>query len=539
MTGLIAGLAFVITAKAQPGDVNDIDIRLVRVTNQNTLEVQLRPNATWTFDDGVLNLTFAIRWESTAGGSLGMPSQASPISTCMLTTPLVLNPGTGNMLNNTDAGDGYRYRGFNAQGGQMDGSCSFAANTWVPYARIPVQGIGACATFEVVATSAHTTTYNSNWFVSLGGVNIVANSSVVAPGITMGPEPQTGNYGPYCAGSGTIPLNGGVPAGGTWSGTGVGGSVPNQTFNTAAGTRTLVYTVTHAPGCTGIASTTIVVDNAPDLADAGADQSVCVSSADLQANEVFTGTGQWSVVNGSGVFANHLAYNTSVSGLSAGVNTFRWTIANGACTPSVDDVVITFSAIAAPTPGSYGPLCSNGTAITLGGTPSGGVWTGTGVSGSGPYTFNPAAGTQTLTYTVSSGGCSNSAQTTITVNSVPAAPTPGSYGPLCSNGIAITLGGTPSGGVWTGTGVSGSGPYTFNPAAGTQTLTISRKQFIGNLTQQPVQQRGYGTAGAVAVAVFKGARIIRVHDVGSMRDTVSVVSAVSRHARSHVGVSNA
>ena len=68
---------------------------------------------------------------------------------------------------------------------------------------------------------------------------------------------------------------------------------------------------------------------------------------------------------------------------------------------------------------------------------------------------------------------------------------------------------------------------------------VSRKQFIGNLVQQPVHERGYGTAGAVAVAVLKGAQIIRVHDVRTMRDTVSVVSAISRHARSHVEVSNA
>ena len=68
---------------------------------------------------------------------------------------------------------------------------------------------------------------------------------------------------------------------------------------------------------------------------------------------------------------------------------------------------------------------------------------------------------------------------------------------------------------------------------------VSRKQFIGALVQQPVQERGYGTAGAVAVAVLKGAHIIRVHDVRSMRDTVSVVSAISRHARSGVEVSNA
>ncbi|MBI4002712.1 MAG: dihydropteroate synthase, partial [Nitrospira defluvii] len=68
---------------------------------------------------------------------------------------------------------------------------------------------------------------------------------------------------------------------------------------------------------------------------------------------------------------------------------------------------------------------------------------------------------------------------------------------------------------------------------------LSRKQFIGALVQQPVHERGYGTAGAVAVAVLKGAHIIRVHDVRSMRDTVSVVSAISRHARSAIEVSHA
>ncbi len=68
---------------------------------------------------------------------------------------------------------------------------------------------------------------------------------------------------------------------------------------------------------------------------------------------------------------------------------------------------------------------------------------------------------------------------------------------------------------------------------------VSRKQFIGNLIQRPVHERGYGTAGAVAVAVLKGAHIIRVHDVRTMRDTISVVSAISRHVRSHVRESNA
>ena len=68
---------------------------------------------------------------------------------------------------------------------------------------------------------------------------------------------------------------------------------------------------------------------------------------------------------------------------------------------------------------------------------------------------------------------------------------------------------------------------------------VSRKQFIGNLIRQPVHEREFGNAGAVAVAVLKGAHIIRVHDVRAMKDTAMVVSAISRHARSSVEVSNA
>jgi len=128
------------------------------------------------------------------------------------------------------------------------------------------------------------------------------------------------------------------------------------------------------------------------------------------------------------------------------------------------------------TAGSYGPLCSNGTPINLAGNPSGGVWSGTGVSGNQAtgYTFNPLAGSRALTYTYTNGTCSNSDQTTIIVNTAPVV-TAGSYGPLCSNGTPINLAGTPSGGVWSGTGVSGdqNSGYIFNPAAGSRTLTYN------------------------------------------------------------------
>jgi hypothetical protein len=49
----------------------------------------------------------------------------------------------------------------------------------------------------------------------------------------------------------------------------------------------------------------------------------------------------WSVVSGSGLFANANSPTTTVSGLSSGANVLRWTITNGECTASSDDVTIT------------------------------------------------------------------------------------------------------------------------------------------------------------------------------------------------------
>ena len=56
----------------------------------------------------------------------------------------------------------------------------------------------------------------------------------------------------------------------------------------------------------------------------------------------------------------------------------------------------------------------------------------------------------------------------------------------------------------------------------------SRKGFIGQLTDQSVEARGWGTAAVVALAVEHGANILRVHDVGSMKDVAKVAVAIAR-----------
>ena len=57
----------------------------------------------------------------------------------------------------------------------------------------------------------------------------------------------------------------------------------------------------------------------------------------------------------------------------------------------------------------------------------------------------------------------------------------------------------------------------------------SRKSTIGEvLDGRPVEERLFGTAATVALAIANGADIVRVHDVAEMRDVVRVADAVVR-----------
>ncbi len=54
----------------------------------------------------------------------------------------------------------------------------------------------------------------------------------------------------------------------------------------------------------------------------------------------------------------------------------------------------------------------------------------------------------------------------------------------------------------------------------------SRKSFIGQILNLPVDQRLEGTAAAVAVSILRGANIVRVHDVKEIKRVVRIVDAL-------------
>ncbi|MDP8228215.1 MAG: dihydropteroate synthase [Candidatus Electryoneaceae bacterium] len=62
-------------------------------------------------------------------------------------------------------------------------------------------------------------------------------------------------------------------------------------------------------------------------------------------------------------------------------------------------------------------------------------------------------------------------------------------------------------------------------------LGVSRKSFIGLLTDRPVKERLAGTIAAVVAGVFAGADVVRVHDVVETVDALKVVDAITRVGR--------
>lgn len=77
---------------------------------------------------------------------------------------------------------------------------------------------------------------------------------------------------------------------------------------------------------------------------AGADQTLtaCVTSTTLTGNTPANGTGTWTVVSGTATITSPNSPTSTVTGLAIGASaTLRWTISNGYCGSSSDDVVIT------------------------------------------------------------------------------------------------------------------------------------------------------------------------------------------------------
>ena len=59
---------------------------------------------------------------------------------------------------------------------------------------------------------------------------------------------------------------------------------------------------------------------------------------------------------------------------------------------------------------------------------------------------------------------------------------------------------------------------------------LSRKSLIGKILDKPLKKRLYGGLALAVLAVNKGARVIRTHDVAATVDALKMTSAVLQHS---------
>lgn len=121
----------------------------------------------------------------------------------------------------------------------------------------------------------------------------------------------------------------------------------------------------------------------------------------------------------SGQGTNNINVNWSLAapGLIPNAISVYATSASGCESPPVNLDVFIFNIV--PTIVSVGPYCETESCVVMSGTPLGGVWSGTGITGDQFCPGNANLGDNTITYTVIQDGCTFTTTTVINVVTSP------------------------------------------------------------------------------------------------------------------------
>lgn len=317
-----------------------------------------------------------------------------------------------------------------------------------------------------------------------------ANTSTQTITITAAPEAGFSYANAdYCAGSANpVPsFDLGASAGTFTSTAGLSINAATGEVNipaSTAGTYTVTNTIAASGSCPASSSTTDITINAQPTAAVSGGGTICGTGTSTvtitlagEAPFDFTYTDGTTPVTVTAHATNTYTITASAAG------TYTVTAVSDANCSNVGTGSAQVTVFSNPTVSlaALPAVCSNGSAVTLTqGTPAGGTYTGTGVTGS---TFTPsAAGTTTITYAYTdANGCTATATGTITVEAAPTVALT-ALADVCSYVAAFPLsGGTPAGGTYSGPGVSAG---SFNPATagvGTHTITYTYANTTGLL----------------------------------------------------------
>ncbi|CAN5785813.1 hypothetical protein BH11BAC7_BH11BAC7_23430 [soil metagenome] len=306
--------------------------------------------------------------------------------------------------------------------------------------------------------------------------------------INVDANPTTANAGidqTICSSSTSLAGNTPVIGTGVWTLISGTGTIVTQTSPTssvsgmAAGANVFRWTITNGTCAASFDEVTILVDPNPSTAAAGADQTICSSSTIFAGNAPSIGSGVWSLISGTGIITTSTSEISTVTGLSVGANIFQWTISNGTCPASTDQVTINVDAN--PTTANAGinqTICSSSTSLAGNTSVIGtGVWTlisgtGTIVTPNSPSSVvnGLSVGTTIFKWEISNGTCSPSSDTVLIYRDpVPTAAAAGADQTICSSSATLT-GNVPLTGSGNWSLISGSGIIT---SSGSPVTTVT------------------------------------------------------------------
>ncbi len=265
--------------------------------------------------------------------------------------------------------------------------------------------------------------------------------------------------------------------------------------NSPAGSVT--YRITPiANNCNGVFEDVVVTVNPLPVVFAGFDYEICADLGFINLSASLSGaatSGTWTGGNNPSGFSNNpvidneeITYQFNQADSLAGFVTFTLTSNDpdngGPCSVATDQITVIINDLPVVSfNGLPAEAAENDPLIPLFGSPTGGIFSGSGISGNN---FNPAGASVgvdnfvTYTYTDPVTGCTNSNTQSIFINGKPPIELGNDNVQVCFSDDAQLLLASPAGGVWTGTGVAniGGSVYEFRPATagvGTHVLTYT------------------------------------------------------------------
>ncbi len=289
------------------------------------------------------------------------------------------------------------------------------------------------------------------------GTFAVTQSLAVQPPLNV-----TANSTNICMGS-TVAIGANGAASYTWD------SGSNSAIIILTPTATMVYTVSGltSANCLRDGSITINVNPMPLVSLSGVPANVCLDGASI--NLVTSPTG--GVLSGQGLLG--LAFSPSLAGVGTKTLNYSYTDANNCSGNSSLTVIVNALPVVSFT-AATDALCLNGSTINLNGSPAGGNFSGTGVSGMAFSPSTAGVGNHVLTYSYTdANSCSSSATSAVIVNALPSVSVSMQKYTFCVNMAVQLINGSPTGGTFSGPGTNGS---IFTPSlatAGTHTIVYT------------------------------------------------------------------